>query len=111
MTAPDAPFDPGNRLVVALDVPTRRDALDLVQRIGGAASWVKVGLELFSAVGPDAVGSLLDLGYEVFLDLTDDEAFTSLTTIRFESRESGATTFLELADAEDVRIWRDGEES
>ncbi|MEZ5094124.1 aminopeptidase N [Nocardioides sp.] len=50
------------------------------------------------------------VAYEVFLDLTDEQAFTSLTTIRFESRESGATTFLELADAEDVRIWRDGVE-
>ena len=29
----------------------------------------KVGLELFSAVGPDAIGPLIDLGYEVFVDL------------------------------------------
>ncbi|MCA9679870.1 MAG: orotidine-5'-phosphate decarboxylase [Kofleriaceae bacterium] len=69
MTAPDAPFDPGNRLVVALDVPTRRDALDLVQRIGGAASWVKVGLELFCAAGPDLVRELTGMNLRVMLDL------------------------------------------
>ena len=29
----------------------------------------KIGLELFSAAGPDAIGALRDLGYQVFLDL------------------------------------------
>ena len=29
----------------------------------------KVGLELFTAVGPDAIGTMIDLGYKVFVDL------------------------------------------
>ena len=62
-------FDPGNRLIVALDVPGRRDADDLVRRLGRAASWVKVGLELFCAAGPQIVRDYVASGLRVMLDL------------------------------------------
>jgi orotidine-5'-phosphate decarboxylase len=62
-------FDPGNRLIVALDVPTRRDADDLVRRLGGAASWVKIGLELFCAAGPDIVRDYARNNLRIMLDL------------------------------------------
>jgi orotidine-5'-phosphate decarboxylase len=58
MTAPAsvlAPLDPGNRLIAALDVPTRADADALIGRLGGVPSWVKIGLELFVAEGPQLV--------------------------------------------------------
>jgi orotidine-5'-phosphate decarboxylase len=72
VTAPsgaNAGFDPGNRLIVALDVPGRREADDLVQRLGGASSWVKVGLELFAAAGPDIVRDYVASRLRVMLDL------------------------------------------
>jgi orotidine-5'-phosphate decarboxylase len=62
-------FDPGNRIIVALDVADRREADGLVQRLGGAASWVKVGLELFCAAGPDVVTGYVRAGLRVMLDL------------------------------------------
>jgi orotidine-5'-phosphate decarboxylase len=62
-------FDPGNRIVVALDVPGRADADDLVRRVGGAASWVKIGLELFCAAGPGIVRDYATSGPRVMLDL------------------------------------------
>ncbi len=49
------PFEPGNRLIAALDVASRDDADLLVARLGGAASWIKIGLELFCAAGPEVV--------------------------------------------------------
>jgi orotidine-5'-phosphate decarboxylase len=56
-------------LALALDmddlVPALRLARDLQPYFGVA----KVGLELFTAAGPDAVATLADMGYEVFLDL------------------------------------------
>lgn len=64
-----AAFDPGNRLVIALDVSSRREADDLVQRLGGAASWVKIGLELFCTTGPDIVRDYVARGLRVMLDL------------------------------------------
>jgi orotidine-5'-phosphate decarboxylase len=48
-------FSVGNRLIAALDAPTRRDADALIERLGGVPSWIKVGLELFCAEGPSIV--------------------------------------------------------
>jgi orotidine-5'-phosphate decarboxylase len=56
------------RPVVALDHPTAREALALVERLP-RAEWVKVGLQLFTAAGPDVVRDLRALGRRVFLDL------------------------------------------
>jgi orotidine-5'-phosphate decarboxylase len=58
-----------NRLIVALDVPTREAALDLVGKLEGACGWFKVGLELFTATGPGIVEELAKRGHSVFLDL------------------------------------------
>jgi len=48
-------FDPGNRLIAAIDVPDRGAADSLVSALDGAASWVKIGLQLFIAEGPGLV--------------------------------------------------------
>jgi orotidine-5'-phosphate decarboxylase len=40
-----------DRLIVALDVPTAGEAKALVEKLGPAASFYKVGLELFTAGG------------------------------------------------------------
>ncbi len=56
-------------VAVALDVPDRGAALELVDELGSAAELYKVGLELFTAGGPGVVGAVRDAGKEVFLDL------------------------------------------
>ncbi len=48
-------FDPGNRLICAVDVPDGAAADALVAKLDGAASWVKIGLQLFIAEGPELV--------------------------------------------------------
>ena len=58
-----------DHLALALDVDDLVAALRLARDLKPYFSVAKVGLELYSAVGPDAIGSLADLGYEVFLDL------------------------------------------
>ena len=55
--------------IVALDVPNSAAALDLADRIGPGATWVKVGLQLFVAAGPSVVAALKEQGRRVFLDL------------------------------------------
>lgn len=57
------------RIIIALDYATREAAKDLVQRLDPAQCKLKVGKELFVAAGPDFVASLVDQGYQVFLDL------------------------------------------
>lgn len=56
-------------LVVALDVPTFDEAVDLAEKFSGMPVWMKIGLELFTACGKDIVSAVRELGFPVFLDL------------------------------------------
>ena len=56
-------------LIVALDVQTREEAVAQIKRIGDPVGFYKIGLELFTAEGPDVVKAVKDLGKKVFLDL------------------------------------------
>ena len=58
-----------SRLILALDVPTIDEASLLLDRLEGQVGVVKVGLELFTACGPQAVREVKQRGFEVFLDL------------------------------------------
>ena len=58
-----------DRLIAALDVPTREEAEHLVQRLGDSVSYYKVGMELFYALGGDIVTWLKAQEKKVFLDL------------------------------------------
>ncbi|TXH68407.1 MAG: orotidine-5'-phosphate decarboxylase [Thiothrix sp.] len=58
-----------NRLIIALDFSSAELALNLVQRLSPQDCKLKVGFELFVAAGPDFVRQLVDLGFDVFLDL------------------------------------------
>ncbi len=55
-------------IIVALDVPSSREALPLVDSLPRLA-WVKVGSVLMTREGPGLVRQLLDRGLNVFLDL------------------------------------------
>jgi orotidine-5'-phosphate decarboxylase len=57
-----------NPLIVALDTSDPDGATDLAERVGGLVAMVKVGLELFTAAGPDAVRGVRRHA-PVFLDL------------------------------------------
>jgi len=56
-------------LVVALDYPEAGPALETAESLLGRAAYVKVGLELYTAEGPDVVARLRDMGHRVFLDI------------------------------------------
>jgi orotidine-5'-phosphate decarboxylase len=58
-----------DKIIVALDVPTKKAALDLVAELGKQISFFKIGLQLFTAAGPDIVRKVLATGAKVFLDL------------------------------------------
>ena len=58
-----------DRLIAALDVPTREDAECLVKQLGDSVSYYKVGMELFYALGGDIVTWLKEQEKKVFLDL------------------------------------------
>src|SRR5258706_3173156 len=68
-TATAAPNAVREKLALALDVDDLVVALRLARDLSPWFGTAKVGLELYTAVGPDAVTSLTELGYDVFLDL------------------------------------------
>jgi orotidine-5'-phosphate decarboxylase len=57
------------KLIVALDVPAAKDALELVGALGDTVSFYKVGMQLYFAEGNTLVKELLARKKRVFLDL------------------------------------------
>jgi len=62
------------RIIVALDVPSAQQAVELADSLGADCDFVKVGSELFTAAGPHVVrdlarGAPAGPGRDIFLDL------------------------------------------
>ncbi|MEX2282017.1 MAG: orotidine-5'-phosphate decarboxylase [Gemmatimonadota bacterium] len=55
--------------IIALDVGTAAEALDLVERLGDAVGFYKIGSPLFTAAGPQIVREIRARDKRVFLDL------------------------------------------
>ena len=61
--------DPGSRIALALDVPDLDEAKQLIDETRAHVGTFKVGLELFTAVGPAAIEAVHAAGASCFLDL------------------------------------------
>lgn len=64
-----APAHIRDKLAIALDVDDIVVARRLAREVQPYFGVAKVGLELYSAVGPGIVGHLIDAGFKVFLDI------------------------------------------
>jgi len=73
--------------IVALDFPRADIALSMVERLGDACRFYKVGGELFTAAGPQIVQTLRALGNDVFLDL---KLHDIPTTVRGAARSAAS---------------------
>jgi orotidine-5'-phosphate decarboxylase len=62
-------IDPRERLIVALDVSSSAAAQKIVAAVGDSALTYKVGMQLYTAEGPQVVRDLVASGRRVFLDL------------------------------------------
>ncbi len=76
-----------DRLVLALDVDDLVAGMRLARRLRPWFGVVKVGLELFAASGPDAVASMINADFKVFLDL---KLHDIPTTVRKAAQVVGA---------------------
>lgn len=56
-------------IMLALDLPTKEEALAFLQPLQNNLEWVKIGLQLFTKYGPSFVEEVAALGYKIFLDL------------------------------------------
>lgn len=85
--AEGAPGAIRSRLVLALDVDDIVEARRLARTLAPWFGVAKVGLELFSAAGPEAVESMIDDGFSVFADL---KLLDIPTTVRKAARVIGS---------------------
>jgi len=76
-----------NKLCVALDVDDMVNAVRIAKELSPWFGVAKVGLELYTAAGTDAIGTLIGMGYDVFLDL---KMYDIPTTVEKASRVLGA---------------------
>jgi orotidine-5'-phosphate decarboxylase len=60
---------PADKIIVALDVATKEKALNLVEELRDQISFFKIGLQLYTAKGPEIVHRVLSTGAKVWLDL------------------------------------------
>jgi orotidine-5'-phosphate decarboxylase len=58
-----------DKIIVALDVATKENALELVKQLHDQISFFKIGLQLYTAEGPEIVRAVLSTGAKVWLDI------------------------------------------
>src|SRR5205814_9530170 len=58
-----------DKIIVALDVATKKKALELVEKLRAEISFFKIGLQLYTAEGPGIVRAVLATGAKVWLDI------------------------------------------
>ena len=56
-------------VIIACDFPTRERTMAFLNRFGDERPYVKIGMELFYAEGPDIVREIKARGHNIFLDL------------------------------------------
>ncbi len=62
-------FEKSKKILIALDYDDQQAALDFVKQLSPDSCRLKVGKEMFTYFGPAFVKELIDLGFDVFLDL------------------------------------------
>lgn len=56
-------------LILVLDAPSPRTIAPVLRRLSGKVHWAKIGLEMFTACGPDCVREVAGMGFKILLDL------------------------------------------
>ncbi|MBQ7377183.1 MAG: orotidine-5'-phosphate decarboxylase [Clostridia bacterium] len=59
----------GKDVIVACDFASKKDVFDFLDRFSGRKPFVKIGMELFYAEGPEIVKEIKKRGHKIFLDL------------------------------------------
>lgn len=79
----------GKAVIIALDFKGKNEALDFLKSFKEEKPFVKIGMELFYAEGPQIVREIKELGHKIFLDLklhdipnTVKRAMSSLSVLK-----------------------------
>jgi orotidine-5'-phosphate decarboxylase len=85
------PSDVREKLIVALDVSTAAAAQKIVAAVGDSALTYKVGMQLYTAEGPQLVRDLVTSGRRVFLDLKYHDIPNTVATAVREAAQLGVS--------------------
>ena len=79
------------KVIVALDVSSRQQALNLVKQLHDLVGMFKVGSQLFMAAGAAVVQDIIDAGGSIFLDLKFHDIPNTVTHAAVEAAKLGVS--------------------
>ena len=82
-----------NKLIVALDVDNAQKARELFTALRGVVGMFKIGMQLFTAAGPDLVREIVNSGERVFLDLKYHDIPNTVALAGIEATRLGVSIF------------------
>lgn len=86
-------MDARQKLIVALDVDTAKRALEIVEDLRDSVGMFKVGMQLFTAAGPDLIKQIIAKGGRVFLDLKYHDIPNTVAQASVEATRLGVSIF------------------
>src|SRR5689334_19856486 len=84
-------ISPRERLIVALDVSSSAEAQKIVSSLGESVQTYKVGMQLFTAEGPQVVRDIVASGRKVFLDLKYHDIPNTVSSAIREAAQLGVS--------------------
>ena len=100
--------DSRERLILALDVRSADEAKRLLDRVGDSVGFVKIGLELFTAAGPEIVRWAIAQRKRIFLDLKVLDIGETVKRATAAAADLGVTFFTVHAAGQAVRAAVEG---
>lgn len=89
-----SPFaDARRRIIVALDVEREVDAIAIADELRDSVGAFKIGLQLFTAGGPQMVSRFVDRGFRIFLDLKFHDIPNTVAKASVEAARLGVWMF------------------
>ena len=85
--------EPKDKLIVALDVENAAMALELHEALRDSVTTFKIGMQLFTAAGPDLVRQVVSRGSRVFLDLKYHDIPNTVAMAAVEATRLGVSMF------------------
>ena len=82
-----------DKLIVALDVDSASRALDVLDQLREHVGMFKIGMQLFTAAGPDIVRQIIARGSRVFLDLKYHDIPNTVAMAAIETTRLGVSIF------------------
>ena len=96
----------GKDVIIACDFPSKKETLEFLDKFTGRKPFVKIGMELFYAEGPDIVREIKARGHKIFLDLklhdipnTVEKAMSSLAKLDVDMTNVHAAGTIKMMEA------------